>query len=403
MTLRYRYRARDTSGAAVQGEVEAEGEAQAVQQLTSQGLLPFQVEPLVAAGTTTGRKVRGRVKMADQVLLLRELATLLQAGVTLGDALPSLAQAYADQALGLPLQALLREVRGGGRISDALAAPGLKLPPYVLALAEAGEASGQLARALDDAADQLELERKAGEDLRSALVYPTILVVAGLLAVLIVFIGVVPRFAPILRSSRGEIPELSRWVIETGVFLRAHVQAVGLSATALLLLLGMAAGRAEVRQWALERLLRWPLVGPWLLQGEIGRWATVLGALLGNRVPIVEALALSARVLKIRALRDGIARAGRSLQQGQNLADALASQGWFPPARLNLVRVGERSGELPKMLLALGHAQAEQARVTQKRLLTLIEPAAILLIGGVIGVVMVAVMMAITGINQMAG
>lgn len=397
--LRLRYQARDAAGALVHGEIEAPSETEAVQRLAAQGLIPVRLERPQLQTLAP----RGKVRAADQVLLLRELATLLAAGVTLGDALPSLAQAYEGQALGAPLQALLREVRGGGRLSDALAQPALRLPAYVLALAQAGEASGQLARALEDAAHQLELERKAGEDLRSALVYPAILVSAGLLAVLIVFMGVVPRFAPMLRSSRGEIPELSRWVIESGVFMRAHAEWFGLAAAGLVLTLVLAARSAALRQQVLEWLLRVPGIGTWLLQGEIGRWATVLGALLGNRVPIVEAMALSARVLKISILRGGVQRATVALQQGRNLADALAAQGWFPPARLNLVRVGERSGELPKMLLALGQAQAEQARVTQKRLLTLIEPAAILLIGSVIGVVMVAVMMAITGINQMAG
>lgn len=397
--MKIRYQARDAAGAPVQGEVEADSEAEAVRQLGQQGLLPTQLErPAVAEAAS-----RGRVRAADQVLLLRELATLLAAGITLGDALPSLAEAYAGQALGGPLHALLREVRGGGRLSDALAAPALRLPAYVLALAQAGEASGQLAKALDDAATQMELERKSHEALRSALVYPTILVVAGLLAVLVVFIGVVPRFAPLLRSSRGEMPEISRWVIESGVFLRQHWAVFGLGLGGLGLLLGLAFRRPAFRQRGLQALLKLPLVGPWLLQGEIGRWATVLGALLGNRVGIVEALALSARVLRIDTLREGVQRAARQLQQGQALADALAAQGWFPPARLNLVRVGERSGELPKMLLALGQAQADQARVTQQRLLTLIEPAAILFIGSVIGFVMVAVMMAITGVNQVAG
>lgn len=398
--MQYRYSARDRSGQLHEGQLAAEDEAAAVHALSAQGLTPVRLQaPKQRVATASAG---GRIRAADQVLLLRELATLLGAGVTLGDTLPSLAQAYAAQALGPAIERVDRQVRAGGKLSEALQATELDFPSFVVALTQAGEASGQLAEALNEAADQLELQRKAAEDLRSALIYPTVLVVAGLLAVLIVFVGVVPRFAPMLRSGRGEMPELSRWVIESGVFLRAHIGAFGFGLAALGALVGVAAGRPSVRQRALEAMLGVPGIGPWLLQGEIGRWATVLGALLRNRVPIIEALGLSARVLKIRRLRDGVERAGRQLQQGQTLTEALETQGWFPAARLNLVRVGERSGELPRMLLALGAAQADAARVTQKRLLTLIEPAAILLIGGVIGVVMVAVMMAITGMNQAA-
>ncbi|MFN7695260.1 MAG: type II secretion system F family protein [Burkholderiales bacterium] len=398
--MKLSYRARDAQGQLHQGQLEASNEAEAVQQLAAQGLTPVALEGQAAPAV---KRATGRVKAADQVLLLRELATLLKAGVTLGDALPSLAEAYRTQAIGPALERLNTGVRGGGRLSEGLADPQLQFPAFVLALAQAGEASGQLASSLNDAAAQMELDRKSSEELRSALIYPTVLVVAGLLAVFIVFVGVVPRFAPMLRSTRGEMPELSRWVIETGVFVRAHLGAFGFGLGALLALVGVGAQSATLRQQVLQALLKLPGIGPWLLQAEIGRWATVLGALLANRVPIVEALQLSSKVLKFDLMRSGVERACRSLQQGQTLAASLETQGWFPPTRLNLIRVGERSGELPAMLLALGEAQTETARTTQKRLLTLIEPAAILIIGAVIGVVMVAVMMAITGMNQVAG
>lgn len=394
--MRFRYEARDRQGAAHAGELDAADAAQALQHLAGQNLTVTRLDALEAAAPVA----RGRVTLADQVLLLRELSTLLAAGVTLGDALPSLADAYRQQPLGPAVAALNQGVRAGGRLSDGLAAPALKLPPYVLAMAQSGEASGQLAQALQDAAEQMEASRKAREDLRSALIYPSILVVAGLLAVLLVFVGVVPRFEPMLRSTRGNMPEVSRWVIESGVFLRAHFGSFALGFGALIALVSTALSNSATRQRLLQALLKVPVLGSWLLQAEIGRWATVLGSLLSNRVPIVEALLLSSKVLRLNLLREGLERASRQLQQGQTLTAALETQGWFPPTRLNLIRVGERSGELPKMLRALGQAQSEAAATLQKRLLGLIEPAAILLIGGAIGFVMVAVMMAVTGLNQ---
>jgi len=186
------------------------------------------------------------------------------------------------------------------------------------------------------------------------------------------------------------------------LYVRGHLPEFGLGFAAFASMIGFAAARETLRHRALQALLRVPGIGPWLIQSEIGRWATVLGTLLANRVPIVEAMEISAGVLRLDQLRSGLRRASRSLQQGQTLAVALESQGWFPPSRLNLVRVGEKSGELPKMLLALGLSQTDSARLMQRRLLTLIEPVAILLIGTVIGVVMVAVMMAITSLNTVA-
>jgi general secretion pathway protein F len=399
----FSYRALDAEGATRSGQVSAADESSALRELIHRGLTPLQIDavgrPAAVARSAAGR---ARVTLVDRITLVQELATLLGAGISLSEALPSLVTAYADQSLGAGLARVDRDVRGGQRLSVAMAQSGLALPPYVLALVQAGEASGELASALADAAAQMEHERRIGQELRNALIYPAVLVLSGIVAVLVIFIGVVPRFASLLKSSRAEVPALSRWIIETGLYVKQHLLGFGLGASALLLLLGFALASAAWRARALEGATRLPLLGPWLLRVDIGRWATVLGTLLANRVPIIEAIGLSSGALRIGRLRHDLAGTARELERGRTLADVLAAQGWFPAARLNLIRVGERSGELPRMLATLGAMETEAARTLQKRVLALIEPAAILIIGAVIGVIMVAVMMAITSLNTVA-
>lgn len=397
--MRFDYTARDLAGGAHSGQIEALDQADAVSRLRDQGMTPISLRAHAAAPRAKVA-ARSSIKLADQVVLLRELATLLAAGVTLGDALPSLSQAYEGQPLGGPLAQMEALVRGGGRLSDALRIGSLRMPVYVIALSQAGEASGDIARALQEAAEQLELARKAAEDFRSALIYPSVLVGAGSLAVFFIFVGVVPRFANLIRGGK-QVPELSRWVIESGVYVRAHLFESLLMLAALIVTLVVTLSRDASRRALLQALLRVPVVGPWLVQAEIGRWATVLGSLLSNRVPILEAMVLAQGVIRLDLLRAGVERATKGLQQGQTLSAGLETQAWFPRTRLNLIRVGERSGELPKMLLALGHSQRDAAAVLQRRMLGLIEPIAILIIGAVIGVVMVAVMMAITSFDTL--
>ncbi|WP_457445554.1 type II secretion system F family protein [Roseateles sp. P5_E4] len=396
--MRFDYTARDTAGRPHSGQLEASDQADAMARLAAQGMTPVSLQARTAAPVRA--KARGTIKLADQVVLLRELATLLTAGVTLGDALPSLAQAYEGQPLGLPLAQMETLVRGGGRLSDALRIQALRMPVYVIALAQAGEASGDIARALQESAEQMELARKANEDLRSALIYPSVLVGAGSLAVFFIFVGVVPRFANLIKGSR-QVPELSRWVIESGVYVRGHLFEALLILAALVGILVTSLSRESTRQALLQTLQRMPVVGPWLVQAEIGRWATVLGSLLSNRVPVLTAMELAQGVIRLNLLRSGLERATKGLQQGQSLSAGLETQAWFPRTRLNLIRVGERSGELPRMLLALGHSQRDAAAVLQRRMLGLIEPIAIILIGAVIGLVMVAVMMAITSFDTL--
>lgn len=398
----FSFRAQDRDGAQRNGQLQAADEAAAIRDLLQQGLTPISVDAVGAAAPPQAMAGRATIRAADRISLVQELATLLGAGISLGEALPSLAEAYAAHVLGPALVGLDRAVRGGERLSAAMAASTLGLPAYVLAMTEAGEASGELAAALRDAAQQMDHERRISEELRNALVYPAVLVSAGVLAVMIIFVGVVPRFASLLKSSRADVPALSRWVIESGLYFKQHLLEFGLAGAAIALLLAMLLANSGVRASLLDALSRTPVIGPWLLRVDVGRWTTVLGQLLGNRVPIVTAIGLSSGALRLQRLRNDLANAPRDLERGRTLSEVLAGLAWFPAARLNLVKVGERSGELPRMLATLGEIETEAARTLQKRALTLIEPAAILIIGAVIGVIMVAVMMAITSLNTVA-
>lgn len=392
----------DSSGAIRSGQLSASDEGDAARELLRQGLTPIELKDM-AASLARSATTRRAITAGERLSLLQELATLLGAGVSLAEVLPSLAMGHGGRALGQMLLKVSADVSAGKSLSLALRDSALQLPSYVLALIEAGEASGELATALTDAAAQMDHERQMSQELRNALVYPAVLVFAGIVAILIIFIGVVPRFASLLNSSRAEIPALSRWIIEAGLYLKQHLFEFGLGSSGLVLAGVLLLGQADFRQRVLEFAAKLPMLGTWLLRVEIGRWATVMGVLLTNRVSIVTALELSAGTLQLPSMRHEMHAAKRELERGRALSDILSQRAWFPAVRLNLLRVGERSGELPRMLRTLGAIETETARVLQRRVLTLIEPAAILGIGAVIGVIMVAVMMAITSLNTAAG
>jgi general secretion pathway protein F len=397
----YRFQAVDSSGAAVTGELHADSPEDAMRQISDRGLTPLDLsipgQPDAPATATFPRP--SIISAAEQLSLLTEMATLLGGGVAVAEVLSSLAEAHGDAPIGAPLQRLDREVRGGLALSEALSRLDIGFPPYVYALCKAGEASGNLAGALQDASKQLDHERRVQQELRSALLYPVVLVGAGTIAVFIIFVAVVPRFANLLKGSRADIPDLSRWVIEAGMFVKANADMLSVVAAGAALLLSALLSSRGVRSSLREALLRAPLIGPWLVRVELGRWATVLGALLTNRVPIMQSMALSASAVSSKSMAQDLHEVARGLQRGISLAEMLRGCAWFPASRLNLIRVGERSGELPLMLNKLGAMETEAARLAQARVVALVEPAAILIIGGVIAVIVVAVMMAITGLN----
>lgn len=398
----FKYKGFSREGTERSGQVRGSDPGAAARQLIAQGVTPTQIDAMDAAAGSKPA-FRGRVRKSDLHGLLQELGTLLGSGVSLAEALPSLAEAYRRHPLGSALDAANQHVRGGGRLADALEQPGLNWPAYTMAFVRAGEASGDLAPAMESAAEQLRQELESSQAVRSALVYPLVLVTAGALAVLVVFVGVVPRFSMLLKSSRNQIPELSRAVIELGVFLQANIMTLALGLAGLAVLGTAILSRPGARAAALACLARLPIIRSWVLGVDLGRWAQTLGALLASRVPYMEAVSLSCGVLRLRRMREDLLASAPQLKQGKPLSEVLEGLGWFPDIRLNLVRVGERSGALPKMLLALGRTEGDRAQVIQRRMLTLIEPVAILLIGGVIGLVMVAVMMAITSFNSVGG
>lgn len=402
----FRYRALDAAGREVAGQLEARDEAQAARELLRQNLRPLSLkaDDEEAGGPVDGGRPRfgaraARIVAADKAVAMRELGTLLKAGVTLDEALASLAQGHRSSALGAVMARALADVRAGQNLTGAMASSGLELPEHLLTLVRVGEASGQLAGALNDAAEQLEQSLRARQELRNALTYPAVLVVAGLAAVLIIFIGVIPRFAPLLRSSRAAVPEFSMWVIETAVFMKSNMLWIGLAAAALAMVVMVALSRPALRQALLDRLALAPLVGPWLRDAEVGRWALLMGTMLRNRVPLLEALRLSQGVVGLQDFRRLLISSARELEHGRSLYDCLRHSHWIPAARLNLIKVGERSGTLDAMLLSLGSMQSDAARQRQKQAMALIEPVAILVIGAVIGGLMVSVMMAITSMN----
>jgi general secretion pathway protein F len=395
---RFRYRALDAHGQRVAGDLLADSPQAALAQLQQRRLTVLEVSG-DGDRTPAARGRRRRIGAAERVVLLQEFATLLGAGVSIAEAAPSLESAYAGTALGEPMARLRKAVQSGRSVAEAFRAAEIGLPEHAHSLVAAGEAAGRLAQALQSAATQLEYEHGVRQQVRTALVYPSVLVGAGVLAVVVIFVAVVPRFASLLGSGRAEVPALSRWVIEAGLFLQANWLASGLAVAAAVGALALALRAAGVRQRLLDALARLPLTGRWLMASETGRWATLLATLLDNRVPMLQALELSARGAGLSALRRHLAEAQGEIRRGRALSEVLAGQGWIAPTRINLVRVGERAGELPRMLAQLGRLQTDAAREQQKRLLTLIEPLAILVIGAVIGVIMVAVVMAVTSLN----
>ena len=399
--MEFKYRAVNPQRQTVQGRLEARDQGEATRQLLQQGLTPTVIERDIAQGSFNP-KSKKNAKTQDKALAIRELAILLRSGVPLAEAVTSIAYTHEGTAIGRGFNDINSHLRGGGSLTQALTETQLSLPEYIVQLSAAGEMTGKLADALDSGADQMDYEIKIAQEMRNALIYPSVLVFSGISATLIIFIVVVPKFANMLKSSKGELPWLSVVVLKTGLFVKANLLFIGLGAAAIILALGIALGKEENRRKSMEKIIRLPIIGDWLLQTETGRWAAMFSTLLDNRVPIVTAMELAQKSIRISSLKFQFQQALRDLRGGKTLGDALSTTRVLSLTGLNLIRVGERSGELAPMLRTLATLHESAGRERLKRFLILLEPLSILLIGAVLGTIMIAIMMAITSISTLS-
>lgn len=396
---RYTYEVINGEGRSVGGTLRAEGERAAARELERRGLMVVSLRMEAAGGASRGRQQR--LRNGDVILAVQELATMLTSGVPIAEAVGSQALAAHHPRIVGAFTQIGRELQRGQQFSTAMQGSGLPLPDYAVQLARAGELTGDLGRAMTDAAAQMEYEEGLRTEMRNALIYPAVLVVAGVAAVALMFLFVVPKFASLL-SRAEDLPFLAWAVLGTGTWLRANFGAfVAVIVVATVAIVAMAR-RPQVRARALDAAARLPLVGPWLIESDTARWSKVLSALLGNRVALMRALELAQDGLQIPYRRSAMGDVVRAVRNGATLADALEDYGALTATGYNLVRVGEKTGKLSTMLESLARLYAEAGRTRMKRLLILIEPVAILLIGGVIGTIILGVILAITSANDLA-
>lgn len=394
----FRYDAIDRSGSKVSGSLEAVSDSEAMRQLSQQGMTVYALKrPAMSGGGGFRRK---HASSRELQLVLQEFTTLLESGVGLVTALSSLAKSSHHPSLTGAFAEMERSVRRGESFSAALRASSLVVPEYMHQLVHAGEATGHLADSIRGGVDQYEYDQRVRQEMLGTMIYPAVLVASGIGAVGIIFIWVVPRFGGLLTQGGNTMPALSRWTISTGVWLSSHVWMVLLT----LALLGVAA-RALWKtpgfiDRMVERIARLPIVGEWLVEAEVGRWASTLSALLTGRVELIRALNLSASSVRMAFLRQRLGAVAKSVKGGVTLSNALREHRALNPTGYDLVAVGEASGELPKLLAALARLYETTGRDRMKRALQLIEPLAIIIIGVVVGVIMTAIILAITSVND---
>jgi general secretion pathway protein F len=396
----FQYQALDAAGRTVSGVVQADTARQARMQLRAQGLLPSKIGP-VRARERAGQSWARGISAAELSLTTRQMATLLASGLTMEQSLNALIEAATDPATREVLTGVKTEVTAGLSLAGALGAYEKSFPDFYRALVHGGEESGALPTVLQHLADYLDARQALRQKTSLALLYPILVTIVALSIVTGLLVYVVPQVVQVFQQSRQALPLLTRGLIALSDFLRAtwpYLVAV---------IVGTAvAARVALRRDAARRrwhaaLLRMPWLGSLVRGVNTSRFASTLAILVGGGVPLLSALESGARVMTNMVMSEAVERAIGRVREGASLGRALGETRAFPPLLIHLVASGEVSGKLGQMLERAAHLETQALERRLAVFLTLLEPVMILVMGGVVLMIVLAILLPIIQINQL--
>ncbi|NEZ04802.1 type II secretion system inner membrane protein GspF [Wenzhouxiangella sp. XN201] len=394
----YEYQALTEAGATTRGVVQADSARAARSQLRDRGLLPLEVSAVERERPGFGAAGgQGR----ERALLLRQMSTLLAAGLPLEEVLSVLVE-QADQSRSRrQLGAIRARVMEGQSLSAAMAEHPRLFPPLYSASVAAGERAGQLDIVLERLAGFAEQREEMRRSFSLALVYPVVLTVIAI-AVVTGLIGfVVPRVVGVFEQASRELPWLTRSLLalSDGIANWGWLMIVILGASVMAAILALRQPHLRLRfdEW----LLRLPVLGRLARSRETATLMRTLAILVGSAVPLVDALRVAGEVVVNRRIRADVEAASAQLREGISLTRALGQYDWLPPMARRLLSGGERSGELAPMLEQAARLQERDLQAASQLLLAVLQPLLILLVGAVVLYIVLAIMLPIMSMSQL--
>lgn len=394
----FRYRARAANGSLVAGELTADNQDQAAQRLIASGVWPVHID---RADVTRGLSVQhflrrlgvGQARLTDLVLFSRQMYTVVKAGIPLLRGLRGLASSTQNAMLRETLEDVLANLEGGRDLAGSLARHPEVFPPLFVSIVRVGEATGTLEQSFLRLGEHLAQEKDIRDRVKGAMRYPAIVVATILLAAVFLSTVVIPKFEPIFQALHGQIPLPTRIVIGTSALIRGYwhlcLAACALLAFGLRRYVHTPAGRM---QWDGLRL-KLPVMGNLAYQSSLARLCRSLSISLHAGLPMTQALQVIERSVGNAWLAQKIHALGSGIERGELLSKASASSGLFSPLVLQMIAIGEETGELPMLLDEAAGFYERETDVALKNLTASIEPVLIVVVGGMVLVLALGIFM----------
>jgi len=393
----FTYQARDSTGQLVVGTLEALDKREVAVSLSRLGYQPVQIQQPGVLQELLALLPwrRQRIDRQEVLVLFQALATLLRAGIPLAASLEGSMQQTQSPLLRQVLGEVLRRVQGGSSFSEALAAHPQIFTELYISMIRVGEVAGILDQVLQRLAQLGTQELETRSRIRAALVYPLVLVGFAFLVVNGLLIGVLPRFVEVFQTSQIELPWPTRLLLGLSWVVRRFWWALALLAAGAFGWASRSYATPPGRLWVDQRLLSLPVVGELSRKIIIARIARTLGAMLRTGVPLLEALIAVEKTVQNVVFNRALQQTRLAVAEGKSLSEPWAASGLFPPLVLQMVSVGERTGQLDEKFLEIAAFYDPEIELTVRNLTTLLEPVLLLTMGLVVGFIALSVLLPI--------
>jgi general secretion pathway protein F len=400
----FEYLALDPNGKERRGVLEGDSPRQVRQQLRESGLTPLSIN--TATGKTSERKSRlfqKRINAMELALITRQMATLLQSGLPLEQVLQTAAHQTDKRHVERTLLAVRAKVLEGRSLANGLSEFPKTFPELYIRTVDSGEESGHLEVVLERLADYTEQRQQLRQKTIFALFYPALLTIVSLLIVAGLLTFIVPEVTRVFENMSAELPWITRALMATSDAFRAYGVPIFLGFMLLLLFFNYLLKRPGPKLAWHRLMLRLPLAGRLVRTTNAARFSRTLSIMAASSVPILDALRIASQVLTNLPMRHAVDEAASKVREGTSLYRALEKTGYFPPMTLSLLASGEASGNLEGMLERSADIQEREIETLVSTINGLFEPILILVMGGIVMVIVLAILLPIFDLNQLIG
>ncbi len=382
----------DTRQGVVTLEVDAPNRTDAVNRIRLKGK-PISVEEKVMGSKEIVLFQSKKIKLKDISLFCKQMSVMLESGIPLNNAVDILEQQATSKNLKSSLKIVSKSLKEGSQLSKAMLDQEGMFPDLLIRMVQAGEKTGKLDEVLEKMSEHYNKELKTSRQIRGAMIYPAVLAFLAVGAVLALLYVVIPSFSGIFEQSGMAMPLPTRIVLAASNFVRSYWYIL-FGVTGILVFLFLRYRSTEAGRYQLDRLKLWlPVIKGPMQKIVTARFASTLAILTSAGIPLVEAIESAAATTNNTVVIEKIKIANEGLQKGERLTGMITATGLFPPMMLSMVKIGEESGSLESMLVKTSDYYEEELETAIKQLLSLLEPAMIIVMGVIIGGIVASVML----------